>query len=111
MQSMLFISPMTLGKETEVRELHEAFPFEALAAGNAIETIGAYIGSGFYALQVAFSDGDFQARFREFVSAPEVQHFFDQLRGYVTDLPAEDDQTAEVPLAAPLFYRERGMAS
>jgi len=111
MQSMLFISAMTLGKETEVRELHNEFPLEALALGDAIETIGAYIGSGFYALQVAFSDGDFQERFREFVRTPEVQNFFDQLRVYVNDLPAADDQTAEVPLAAPLFYWERGMAS
>ena len=65
MQTVLFVSTMTLGKETEVRELHDQFPVQALAGGDAVEHVEAYIGSGFYALQLEFSSGDFQERLRE----------------------------------------------
>lgn len=113
MQTVLYVSSMTLGSEIEVRQIHEKFPVEALARGAAIEQIAAFIGSGFYALQmtVADDDGDFQERFREFVAAPEVQAFFDALRPYVDELPAADSQTAELHLASPLMFWQRGMES
>src|SRR4051812_4959901 len=108
MQTVLFVSTMTLGKETEVRELHDDFPVEALAAGDAIENLAAYIGSGFYALQLGFGDGDFQQHFRDFVTDKNVQSFFDGLRAYIDELPAAGDQTAELHLAVPLFTWRRG---
>jgi hypothetical protein len=113
MQTVLYVSSMTLGDEVEVRRAHERFPVEALANGHSVDQISAFIGSGFYALQLRFAgeDGDFQNRFREFVQMPQMQEFFDALRPYVDELPAADSQTAELHLASPLLHWERGMTS
>lgn len=113
MQTVLYVSSMTLGDEVEVRRAHEQFPTEALSASGDVDQLAAFIGSGFYALQLRFAgdDGNFQKRFHEFVGMPEVQAFFDTIRPYVDELPAADSQTAELRLASPLFYWERGMTS
>ena len=107
MQTVLFVSTMTLGKETDVRELHDQFPVEALESGETFDNMAAYIGSGFYALQLGFHSGDFQERFREFVTNPALQSFFDQLREFIDELPAPSDHTAELHLAVPLFAWQR----
>jgi hypothetical protein len=113
MQTVLYVSSMTLGSEVEVRQIHERFPVEALAAGTAVDQIAAFIGSGFYALQMTLADGhgDFQSCFHEFIGDPKVQAFFDELRPYVDELPTADSQTAELHLASPLMFWQRGMQS
>lgn len=114
MQTVLYVSSMTLGDEIEVRRAHEDhFPIDALADGHAVDQVAAFIGSGFYALQLHFAgeEGDFQRRFREFVQMPQVQAFFDLLRPYVDELPEPESQTAELHLASPLLYWQRGMTS
>jgi hypothetical protein len=112
MQTLLYVSSMTLGDEVPVREAHEQFfPTEALATTDAVEQVAAFIGSGFYALEMRFADeeGDFQQKFHRFVGMPEVQAFFDRLRPYVDELPAADSQTAELHLASPLLFWDRRM--
>lgn len=112
MQTLLYVSSMTLGDEVPVREAHEQFfPTEALTAADAVEQVAAFIGSGFYALELGFADdeGDFQQKFHEFVGMPEMQAFFDRLRPHIDELPAADSQTAELHLASPLLFWQRGM--
>ena len=111
MQTVLFVSPVTLGDEVQIRQVHEILPTEAIAQSESIERMQAFVGSGFYALELAFADGDFQERYRTFVSLPEVQTFFDALRPYVQSLPFPDDETAEVLLASPIVYWEQGLQS
>jgi hypothetical protein len=114
MQTVLYVSSMKLGDEVEVRRAHEDhFPAEALSDGHAVDQVAAFIGSGFYALQLHFAgeEGDFQHRFREFVQMPQVQAFFDLLRPYVDELPEPDSQTAELHLASPLLFWQRGMTT
>ena len=102
---------MTLGSEVEVRQIHEQFPIEAIATSTSVDQISAFIGSGFYALQLTLSEsgGDFQQGFREFIGASDVQAFFDELRPFVDELPTAGSQTAELHLASPLLFWERGM--
>ncbi len=109
MQNVLFISPVTLGDEVQIRRVHELLPTEAIAQSESVEHIQAFVGSGFYALELAFADGDFQERFRTFVSLPDVQTFFDALRPYVKSLPFPEDETADVLLASPVLYWEQGL--
>jgi hypothetical protein len=109
MQTVLLVSPMTLGDEVPVREIHERFPVEALFRGVGVERLIAFIGSGLYALEITVGDGDFQERFHEFLLAPEIQALFQELRPYVEDLPYPDQQTADMPMAAAmLVWESRG---
>jgi hypothetical protein len=98
---------MELGNEVQVRAIHERFPVAALDAGAGIERLVAYIGSGFYALEITVADGDFQEQFHRFLATPEVAHFFQELRAHVKDLPADAEETAAMPLAAPMLFWER----
>lgn len=113
MQTLLFVSTMTLGNEVQVREIHERFPVQALEGGVGVEQVTAFLGSGFYALQLTFDDsaGDFQTRYHQFVRTPEVQRFFDELRQHVDELPSPDDETGELHFAAPLLQWQRGMGA
>jgi hypothetical protein len=109
-QTILYVSSMTLGDEVQVRHIHESFPVQALEHGTSVENLTAFIGSGFYALEVTFKDnGDFQERFHEFLRMPEMQRFFDALRSHIDELPSPDAQTAELHLATPLLQWERGL--
>jgi hypothetical protein len=109
MQTVLFVSPMTLGDEVQVRAIHERFPVAALARGVGVERVHAFIGSGFYALEIAVADGDFQEQFHRFLDAPEVAAFFAELGTYVHGLPQPGEETAAMPLAAPILEWELGM--
>lgn len=111
MQTVLFVSTMTLGHEVQVREIHERFPVAALEKGVGVEQITAYLGSGFYALQITVNDdnSDFQTRYHEFVGDPDVQRFFDELRQHIDELPAPSDETGELHFAAPVLQWQRGM--
>ncbi len=108
MQTVLYVSPMTLGDEHEVRASHDAFPVEALAGASGVEALRAFIGSGFYALEITVSDGDFQEQFHRFLDTPAVVELFTALRPYVSDLPRPGEQTADMPLTAPMIQWERG---
>ena len=108
MQTVLFVSPMTLGDEVQVREIHARFPVEALDRGVGLERLRAFIGSGFYALEIAVGDGDFQEQFHRFLDTPEVAGFFAALGAHVRDLPRPGEETAAMPLAAPMLEWERG---
>ena len=107
MQELLFISRMTLGDETQVLDLHGGFPQAALEGEPGVERVRAFLGSGFYALEITVADGDFQEQFHRFLGTPEVARFFDELRAHVTNLPTPTEETAHMPLAAPMLYWER----
>jgi hypothetical protein len=107
MQTVLYVSPMELGDEVQVRTIHSRFPVAALDAGAGIERLVAYIGSGFYALEITVADGDFQEQFHRFLGTPEVARFFQELSAHVKDLPTAAEETAAMPLAAPMLYWER----
>jgi hypothetical protein len=109
MQTVLYVSPMELGNEVQVREIHKRFPVAALDRGAGVERLVAFIGSGFYALEltVADSEGDFQEQFHRFLGTPEVASFFQELSAHVTDLPTNIEETADMPLAAPMLLWER----
>ncbi len=111
MQTVLYVTQMELGDEVAVREAHEQFPVEALQRGIGVDRLIVFIGSGFYALEITVSDGDFQENFHRFLGAPEVQQLFSALRPYVRDQPAPTAQTADLPLAtAMLLWQKPGVA-
>lgn len=103
MKTVLFVSPMTLGDEVQVREIHARFPVERLNRGVGVERLIAFIGSGFYALEITVSDGDFQEQFHRFLDTPEVVAFFEELGAYVQNLPQPGQETAAMELAAPML--------
>ena len=109
MQTVLYISPMTLGDELEVRRIHDAFPLEALSAGVGVEAIKAFIGSGNYALEITVADGDFQEQFHQFLATPDVTLFLDQLRPFVQNLPTPDMATADMPMATEMLVWQRSL--
>ncbi len=111
MQTVLFVSPMTLGDEVQVRDLHEGFPVAALERGVGVRRLRAFIGSGFYALEITVEEGDFQEQFHRFLDAPEVARFFAALGAHVHDLPRPGEETAAMPLAAPMLEWERGQGT
>ena len=111
MQTVLFVSPMTLGDELQVRTIHETFPVDALDRDVGVERVRAFIGSGIYALEITVDDGDFQEQFHRFLDTTEVAAFFEKLGAHVQDLPRPGEETAAMPLAAPLLEWERGKGS
>jgi hypothetical protein len=108
MQTVLYVSPMTLGNELDVRTIHENFPLETLEEASGVESLQAFIGSGFYALEITVGDGDFQEQFHRFLETPAVVDLLTALRPYVSDLPQPGEETADMPLAAPLIQWQRG---
>ena len=103
MQTLLYVSRMTTGDEVAVRKAHESFPVEVLAGGLGIERFVAFIGSGFYAMEITVGDGNVQENLHRFLAAPEVQALFGALRPHVDNLPRPDEQTAEMPLATAML--------
>jgi hypothetical protein len=103
MQTVLLISKMALGEEVAVRRLHESFPLEALERGIGVERLLAFIGNGWYALEITVGDGDFQSNFHRFLAAPEFRDFFAALRPFVPLLPTPDAHTADLPLATAML--------
>lgn len=111
MQTVLYVSPMTLGDEVAVRSAHDAFPSEALGRGIGVDRLVVFVGSGFYALEITVGDGDFQEHWHRFLATPEVQALFEALRPHVTNLPSPDAKTADLPLAtAMLLWQAEGKA-
>ena len=111
MQTVLYVSPMKLGSEVQVRQIHERFPVEALARGAGVGRLAAFIGSGFYALELTVDDGDFQEQFHRFLATPEIAGFFKELTAHVEHLPLTAEGTAEMPLAAQMLLWQRGEGS
>ncbi len=111
MHTVLYVSPMKLGREVQVRQLHDRFPVAALQRGAGVEGLVAFIGSGFYALELTVDDGDFQERFHRFLATPEVAGFFRELAAHVEHLPLTAEGTAEMPLAAQMLLWQRGDGS
>ena len=111
MQTVLYVSPMRLGSEVQVRQIHERFPVEALDRGAGVGRLAAFIGSGFYALELTVDDGDFQEQFHRFLATPEVAGFFKELTAHVEHLPLTAEGTAEMPLAAQMLLWQRGEGS
>ena len=108
MQTVLYVTPMQLGHEVQVRQIHDRFPVAALARGVGIERLVAFIGSGFYALEITVADGDFQEQFHRFLATPEIARFFMELTEHVAHLPLTAEGTAEMPLATPMLRWQRG---
>ena len=73
------------------------------------ERVRAFLGSGFYALEITVGDGDVQENLHRFLGNPEVAGFFAQLGEHVATLPRPDQGTADMPLAAPLLDWRRGV--
>ena len=103
MQTVLYVSPMQLGSEGSVRQIHERFPVAALERGAGVGRLTAFIGTGIYALEITVDDGDFQAQFHRFLATPEVASFFKDLTAHVEHLPVTAEGTAAMPLATPMF--------
>ena len=108
MQTVLYISPMELGNEVQVRQVHERFPIAALERGVGVEGLVAFIGSGYYALAITVADGDFQEQFHRFLATPEIDHFFAELTAHVDHLPLTEEGTADMPLATPMLRWRKG---
>ena len=111
MHTVLYISRMKLGSEVRVRQIHDRFPVEALDRGAGVGRLAAFIGSGFYALEVTVEDGDFQEQFHRFLATPEVASFLQELTAHVEHLPLTAEGTAEMPLAAQMLLWQRGDGS
>ena len=107
MQTVLFVSRMTLGDEVAVREIHERFPVEVLEAGADVERLLVFIGSGLYAMEITVADGDFQEKFHRFLNAPEVQQLFSELGQHIQDLPKPGQYTGDMPLATLMLFWQR----
>jgi hypothetical protein len=107
MRTVLYISPMELGNELQVRQIHDRFPVDALERGVGVERLVAYIGSGFYALELTVGEGDFQEQFHRFLATPEVAQFFTELQSHVEHLPVDAEGTAEMPLSTPMLVWNR----
>jgi hypothetical protein len=106
-QTVLLVSEMKLGEEQAVRRAHEGFPVEALQRGIGVERLIAFIGSGYYALEITVGDGDFQEKFRQFLQTPDIQAFFADLEPFVSNLPFARDETATMPLATAMLRWQR----
>jgi hypothetical protein len=107
MHTVLYISPMTLGSEVPVRQLHARFPVAALDRGAGMGRLVAFIGSGFYALEMTVEDGDFQEQFHRFLATPEIASFFQELSAHVAHLPLTAEGTAAMPLATEMLRWQR----
>jgi len=110
-QTLLYISPMETGDELPVREAHATLPVDVLDAGIGIDRLVAFIGSGYYALEITISDGDVQENFHRFLGTPAIQELFTALRPYVRELPAPDAKTADLPLATAMLLWQSGGSS
>ena len=110
MQTVLHISRMDTGAELAVRRAHDAFSLDALDRGIGVERLVAFIGSGFYALEITVGNGGFQEQFHRFLGTPEVTALFAALAPHVHDLPSPESKTAEMPLAtAMLLWQSKAM--
>jgi hypothetical protein len=107
MQTVLYVSPMKLGNEVQVRQIHERFPVAALDRGAGVGRLAAFIGSGFYALEITVADGDFQEQFHRFLATPEIAGFFQELTAHVEHLPLTAEGTAAMPLATQMLQWQR----
>jgi len=103
MQTVLCVCEMEVGNEIAVREAHDAFPAEALERGIGVKRVVAFIGSGYYALEITVGDGNFQENFHRFLNAPEVRRLFSALAPHVKNLPLPDQGTASMPLATAML--------
>jgi hypothetical protein len=103
MQTVLYVAEMELGSELAVREAHHGFPVEVLERGIGVERLVAFIGSGYYALEITVSDGDFQENFHRFLDAPEVRDLITALSPFVRSLPTPGETTADMPLATAMM--------
>ncbi len=109
MQTVLLVSKLNVGNEVAVRQIHDGFAMDTLEQGIGIERLVAFIGSGYYALELTVADGDFQEGFHRFLSTAEVKDLFSNLRPYVPDLPTPDTETGHMPLAtAMLLWNKDG---
>jgi hypothetical protein len=107
MQTVLYVSQMRTADEVEVRRIHEGFRLDALESGVGVERLVAFIGSGLYALEITVGNGDFQELLHRFLRTPVVQNLFARLSPYVQHLPSPDEETADMPLAAPMLVWRR----
>lgn len=103
MQTVLLVSRMDIGREVAVREIHDRFPMEVLERGIGVDRLVAFIGSGYYALELTVSDGEFQSNFHRFLATKEVNDLFTGLRAHVPDLPEPDVETGHMPLATAML--------
>jgi hypothetical protein len=103
MQTVLLVSKLDIGHEVAVRAIHDRFPKDVLEHGIGIERLVAFIGSGYYALELTVGDGGFQECFHRFLATPEVTDLFTSLRPYVPDLPVPGTETGHMPLASAML--------
>ncbi len=103
MQTVLLVSKMEAGNEVAVRKIHDGFAMDTLEQGIGIERLVAFIGSGYYAIELTVGNGDFQEGFHRFLAAAEVKELFSNLRPYVPDLPSPETETGHMPLATAML--------
>lgn len=107
MQTVLYVTPMVIGDELQVRRVHDQFHLETLESEAGVERLVTFIGSGLYALEITVGSGDFQEQFHRFLRTPSVQELFTALSPFVKDLPSPDQETADMPLLVPILHWRR----
>jgi hypothetical protein len=88
---LLIIGRVKPGRETTVRETQARFPHDA-AIEAGIEAVEAYIGSGYYAVELEIGADDIQHVLATFFNDRRVREFRSALEPMVEGLPGPDYQ-------------------
>jgi hypothetical protein len=86
---LLLVGQVNPGDEGRVREAQAHFPTDA-AAGAGIGAIEAFIGSGYYALELEIDSDDVQDILAAYFNDPRVRAFHASLEPMVSGLPRPD---------------------
>jgi hypothetical protein len=86
---LLLVGRVKLGQEPRLREVQAQFPIDAAREAN-IDAIEAFIGSGYYAVQLEIGGSDVQGILAKFLNDPRVRDFRDSLEPIVEGLPGPD---------------------
>src|SRR3954462_8315529 len=73
---LLLVGRVKLGQEPRLREVQAQFPIDAAREAN-IDAIEAFIGSGYYAVQLEIGGNDVQGILAKFLNDPRVRDFRD----------------------------------
>jgi hypothetical protein len=93
MQRIAYIAHVKPGKETECREVQAHMPVGALKR-LGINSLEAFIGSGYYVTLFECEEQDFQGLFQRYFSDRGIRGFLDKLRPFVEGFPGPEESFA-----------------